>query len=71
MSPALPAGVPSTRGGCTQSRALHHFKLLTGSQFPKMRAALAGKTAAPQLELKSRDGRLFPKDDEALELFIR
>jgi len=46
------------------------YKLLTGSQFPRMRAALAGKVPAPELELKSRDGRLSPRDDEAVELFI-
>lgn len=46
------------------------YKLLAGSQFARMRAALAGKTARPELELKSRNGRLSPKDDEALELFV-
>lgn len=47
------------------------YKLATGSQFPKMRAAIVGKTSPPELELRSKDGRLSPKDDEALELFIR
>jgi hypothetical protein len=46
------------------------YKLLTGTQFPRMRAVLAGKTSPPELELKSRDGRLSPKDDEAIERFI-
>jgi flavodoxin len=46
------------------------YQLRTGSQFPKMRAALAGKTAAPQLELKSRGGRLSAEDERALERFI-
>jgi flavodoxin len=46
------------------------YKLLTGSQFPRMRAAIARKIPAPQLELKSRSGRLSPIDDEALERFI-
>jgi hypothetical protein len=46
------------------------YKLLTGSQFPKMRAALAHKVPEPELELKSRDGLLSPKDDEAVELFV-
>jgi len=47
------------------------YKFLTGGQFPKMRAAIDGKTSEPELELKSRDGRLSARDDEALELFIR
>jgi len=46
------------------------YKLRTGSQFPRMRTALAGKTAAPQLELQSRNGRLSPADKMALERFI-
>ncbi len=33
------------------------YQLLTGSMFAKMREALAGKTPAVSLELKSRDGR--------------
>jgi hypothetical protein len=36
-----------------------------------MRAALAGKTSDPQLELKSRDGRLSLRDKEVLERFVR
>jgi flavodoxin len=47
------------------------YKLRTGSQFPRMRAALAGKTSDPQLELKSRDGRLSLRDKEVLERFVR
>ena len=46
------------------------YKLRTGSQFEKMRVALKGKTPAPELELKSKDGRLSPKDDGALDLLI-
>ena len=46
------------------------YKLRTGSQFPRMRAALVGKTAAPQLELQSRNGRLSPADEKALEQFL-
>jgi flavodoxin len=46
------------------------YKLRTGTQFPRMRAALAGKTAAPELELQSRDGRLSPADEMALERFL-
>ena len=43
------------------------YKLATGSQFPKMRAALAGKTREPELELKSRNGHLSAADEKALE----
>jgi len=46
------------------------YKLLTGSQFPRMRAALRGKTLPPALQLQSRDGRLSPKDALALERFL-
>jgi flavodoxin len=46
------------------------YLLATGSQFPKMRAALAGKTNAPVLELKSRHGRLSAADEQALAKFI-
>jgi flavodoxin len=46
------------------------YKLRTGSQFPKMRAALAGKTAQPQLQLQSRNGTLSTTDEQALERFI-
>jgi flavodoxin len=46
------------------------YKLLTGSQFPKMRSALGTKTAAPSLELKSRDGHLSGADRQALEQFL-
>ena len=52
------------------------YRLATGTMFANMRAALAtgalaGRPEAVELELKSRDGRLSPRDDEALELFIR
>jgi hypothetical protein len=46
------------------------YKLRTGSQFPKMRAALAGKVATPELELASRNGHLSASDEEALTRFI-
>jgi flavodoxin len=46
------------------------YKLRTGTQFPRMRAALAGKTAEPALELQSRTGHLSPADERALEQFI-
>ena len=46
------------------------YQLRTGSQFPKMRAALAGKTAPPQLELKSRDGHLSAADERSLKQFL-
>jgi flavodoxin len=46
------------------------YKLATGSQFAKMRAALAGKTGAPELELKSRDGSLSAADEKSLEKFL-
>jgi flavodoxin len=46
------------------------YKLRTGSQFPKMRAALAGKTTPPELELQSRDGRLSAADETALDRFL-
>jgi len=46
------------------------YKFATGSQFRKMRAALGGKTAAPNLELKSRNGRLSAADKLALAQFV-
>ena len=46
------------------------YKLATGSQFAKMRAALAGKTAEPALELKSRNGHLSDSDRAALDRFV-
>jgi len=46
------------------------YKLATGSQFPKMRAALAGKTNAPQLELKSRNGHVSGADERTLDAFL-
>jgi flavodoxin len=46
------------------------YQLRTGSQFPKMRAALAGKTAQPQLQLQSRNGTLSTNDEQAPERFI-
>ena len=46
------------------------YQLRTGSQFPRMRSALQGKTPAPALELKSRDGSLSDQDRRALNDFI-
>jgi flavodoxin len=46
------------------------YKLATGSQFTKMRAALAGKTPPPELDLKSRHGHLSARDRQALERFV-
>ena len=46
------------------------YKLATGSQFPKMRAALAGRTSEPALKLKSRNGHLSAADRAALDAFI-
>jgi len=46
------------------------YKLATGSLFPRMRVALAGKTAEPALELKSRHGRLSDADRRALDRFL-
>ena len=46
------------------------YKLRTGSQFARMRAALAGKAAAPQIQLQSRTGRLCASDEQALERFV-
>ena len=46
------------------------YKIATGSQFGKMRAALAGKTAAPSLEMKSRNGHLSGAVKLALEHFL-
>jgi flavodoxin len=46
------------------------YKLATGSQFSKMRAALAGKTRAPELQLKSRNGHLSAADEQAMDKFL-
>jgi flavodoxin len=46
------------------------YKLATGSQLPKMRAALEGKTKSPELELKSRDGHISAAAQNALEAFV-
>ncbi len=46
------------------------YKLATGSQFSKMRQALAGKTAEPSLELKSRNGHVSDADRAALDRFV-
>jgi flavodoxin len=46
------------------------YKLATGSQFTKMRAALAGKTNAPEIELKSRGGHLSAANEAAIVAFL-
>jgi flavodoxin len=46
------------------------YKLRAGSQLPRMRKALTGKTASPRLELKSRDGSLSAADRLALDAFV-
>lgn len=46
------------------------YKLVAGSQFPRMWAALRGKTRPPELELKSRSGRLSPADEDAIDRFV-
>jgi flavodoxin len=63
--------LPSTAEGGPKVAIFTTYRLRTGSQFAKMRAALAGKMSPPLLELKSRDGSVSPTDDAALELFIR
>jgi flavodoxin len=64
--PALPAAP----GAGPKVALFTTYKLRTGSQFPKMRAALAGKTAEPQLQLQSRNGALSTTDEQALEHFV-
>ncbi len=46
------------------------YRFRTGSMFPKMRAALAGKVGDVALELKSRDGRLTDDGRLALDRFV-
>jgi flavodoxin len=46
------------------------YQLRTGSQFPRMRAALAGKVPPPALELKSKNGALSEKDCRSLDEFV-
>jgi flavodoxin len=46
------------------------YKLATGSQFTKMRAALADKTNAPEIELKSRGGHLSAANEAAITAFL-
>jgi flavodoxin len=67
---AFVRAMPALTGPRPKVALFTTYKLRTGSQFPKMRAALAGKTAAPQLELKSRDGSLVAADEAALEQFL-
>jgi hypothetical protein len=46
------------------------YKLVTGSMFPKMRTALAGKADRIDLELKSRNGHLSDSGRLALDRFL-
>jgi flavodoxin len=46
------------------------YKLRTGSMFPRMRAALAGKAGEAGFELKSKDGHLSDAARQALDAFI-
>jgi hypothetical protein len=46
------------------------YKIATGSLFPRMRAALAGKASRVDLELKSRDGHLSEGGRVALDRFL-
>jgi hypothetical protein len=46
------------------------YQLRTGSQFPKMRRALKGKTPDPILELKSKGGKLSDADRKHLNEFV-
>jgi flavodoxin len=64
--PALAA----TPGSGPRTALFTTYQLRTGSQFPRMRAALAGKSAVPQLELQSRNGHVSPADEKALEKFV-
>jgi flavodoxin len=57
-------------GGGPRVALFTTYQLRTGSQFPRMRAAIGSKTAAPKLELKSRAGRLSATDKAALEQFV-
>jgi flavodoxin len=46
------------------------YKLATGGQFAKMATALASKTKAPELRLKSRNGHMSAADGKALADFL-
>ena len=46
------------------------YKLVTGSMFARMRAALAGKVARADFELKSRSGHLSAEGRQALDRFV-
>jgi flavodoxin len=46
------------------------YKLRTGSMFARMRAALAGRVGAPELELKSRNAVVSTADQQAIESFV-
>ena len=65
----MPA-LPTTSEARPKVALFTTYQFHTGSQFPKMRAALAGKTAGPQLELQSRSGALSSADEQALDRFI-
>ena len=46
------------------------FKLATGSMFPKMAAALAGRAPVVELELRARNGSLSGADRRAIDRFV-
>lgn len=46
------------------------YKVATGTMFAKMREPLAGRIAAPGLELRSRTGHLSDPDRWAIDRFI-
>ena len=46
------------------------YRLATGSMFGRMKAELRGRTPEPEVELKSRDGRLSAGDRAALDRFV-
>jgi flavodoxin len=61
-------GLPPLRG---RVGLFTTYKLATGSMFPRMRAALAGKADTIGVELRSRDGRLGPAHRLAIDGFLR
>ncbi len=46
------------------------YQLATGSMFGRMKAELRGRTPEPEIELKSRDGRLSQADRATLDRFV-
>ncbi|HEX7490341.1 MAG TPA: hypothetical protein VF337_01390 [Candidatus Limnocylindrales bacterium] len=70
----MPALAASGAGAVPEARPkvalFTTYKLRTGSQFARMRAALAGKAATPTLQLQSRNGALSQADEKAIERFL-